>query len=144
MNEQEKRDAIVAEAMTWLRTPFHHEARVKRAGVDCANLLIATYAAVGLVPDVKPAHYPADFMFHQKEEKFLSYLLQYARPVEDGKAGDIAMFRFGKSASHGSLVLEWPTIIHAYMPEGAVVLSDATKGKLSGRFAGFYRLKEFE
>jgi cell wall-associated NlpC family hydrolase len=30
------RAAVVAEARSWLGTPFHHQGRVKAAGVDCA------------------------------------------------------------------------------------------------------------
>ena len=30
----------VAEAMTWLGTPHHHQGRVKGVGVDCGNSMI--------------------------------------------------------------------------------------------------------
>ena len=31
---------IVTEARTWVRTPYHHQARLKGVGVDCAGLVI--------------------------------------------------------------------------------------------------------
>lgn len=39
----------VAEAMTWLGTPYHHQGRVKGVGVDCATLLCEVYKEVGLM-----------------------------------------------------------------------------------------------
>ena len=32
------RARIVAEAMTWLGTPYHHRGKLKGIGVDCAQL----------------------------------------------------------------------------------------------------------
>lgn len=34
----------VAEAITWLGTPYHHQGRVKGVGVDCGTLLCEVYA----------------------------------------------------------------------------------------------------
>lgn len=142
--EAEQRATVVAEARSWLRTPWHHEARVKDAGVDCANFLIGVYAACGLAPEFTPEQYPPDWMLHRDEEKFLKHLLQYTRPVEEGLPGDIAMFRFGRTVSHGAIVVDWPTVIHAYYDERMVVLTDvSTSPRLTGYFAGFYRLKEW-
>jgi cell wall-associated NlpC family hydrolase len=142
MTEIEERQAVIAESRTWLRTPWHHEARRKGAGVDCANYLIGVYAACELVPEFQPEHYPSDWMLHRSEQKFLHYLLQYARPVAEGKPGDIAMFSFGRTDSHGAIVVAWPRIIHAYRPERGVVLTDVS-GALADRFAGFYRLNRW-
>ena len=144
MTVAEQRAAVVAEAHAWLRTPWHHEARVKGHGVDCANFLIGVYAACGLVEEFTPEQYPPDWMQHRSDEKFLRYLLQYTRPVEQALPGDIAMFKFGRTDSHGAIVLDWPNIIHAYYDERMVVLTDVgTSPRLSEHFAGFYRLKEF-
>src|SRR5437879_1968913 len=38
-----QRQAVVDEAMTWLKTPFHHRAAVKKAGVDCACLIAEAF-----------------------------------------------------------------------------------------------------
>ena len=51
MTEQQERAAVVAEAKAWLGTPYHHRAKLKGVGVDCAQLPIAIYAAVGLNPE---------------------------------------------------------------------------------------------
>ena len=35
--ELAQRLAVVAEAESWLGTPYHHEARIKGHGVDCVE-----------------------------------------------------------------------------------------------------------
>lgn len=140
-----KREAVIAEALTWLETPFHHEARVKGAGVDCANLLIAVYAAAGVIPSIDLGHYPADWHLHRGEKLFLQILMQYADPVDTPEPGDIAMFTYGHQEAHGSIVIDWPkTIIHAWADIRKVCLSDASSGPLAKRLAGFYRVKGIE
>ena len=34
-----QRQRVVAEAETWLRTPYHHMGRIKGGGIDCPTLL---------------------------------------------------------------------------------------------------------
>lgn len=140
------RDKIIAEAMTWLRTPWHHEARVKGAGVDCAQFLIAVYAAVGLIPDIKTDHYPPDWHLNQGEQRFLECLMRYADPVESPLPGDVAMFQYGRHAAHGSIVTDTagPAIIHAWRDERMVTITDLTVSPLRERLAGFYRLRGIE
>jgi NlpC/P60 family putative phage cell wall peptidase len=133
------REKIVAEAQSWLGTKWHHEGRVKGAGVDCAQFLIGVYVAAGLVPEFQTSHYPPDWHLHRDERRFLSYLLQYAVPVgadDTPQPGDIVMFRYGRHAAHGSIVIGWPVIIHAWRDVGAVTLTDVSVSPL-----GAYRLK---
>ena len=139
------RKDVIAEAMSWLRTPWHHQARVKGAGVDCAQFLAGVFGNLGLVPALDLGHYPPDWPLHQDRPRFLETLALYADPVaalDTPLPGDIAMFKFGRHAAHGSIVVGWPVIIHAYRDERAVVLSDvAVSPALTERFAGFWRLR---
>lgn len=138
------RTDIVTEALTWLGTPFHHAARLKGCGVDCANLLLAVFSAVGLVPNVPLDAYPMDWHLHNDEPRFLHTLALYAYPLprEAGaRPGDIAMFQYGRHAAHGAIVTAWPQIIHAWADQGRVVLSDVDSGPLSARFAGLWRVR---
>lgn len=138
MTEAEQRAAVVAEARTWLGTPYHHAAGVKRAGVDCAFLLIRVYAAVGLIETFDPRPYPADWHLHRDQERYLGWVHQYARPVPAPLPGDIVLFKFGRCVSHGAIVVDWPTVIHAYRSEG-VVLAVAGKEPIPDeRIAGFF------
>ena len=137
----EIRQRIVEEARSWLRTPWHHEARVKGVGVDCAQFLIGVYANVGLVEEFSTEHYPPDWHLHRDEPLFLQYLRQYAVETEEPLPGDVAMWNFGRHEAHGSIVIAWPLIIHAYKEERAVSLTDVSTSPLRRRLAGFYRLK---
>ncbi len=39
---------VVRVARTWLGTPYHHQGRVKGAGVDCAGLSVGVAKELGL------------------------------------------------------------------------------------------------
>ena len=136
--------AIVSEALSWLETPFHHAARLKGCGVDCANLLVGVFAAVGLAPNVALADYPQDWHIHNDEPRFLQILAQYADQLPDGEPaqpGDIVMFKYGRHAAHGAIVIAWPQVIHAWKDVGRVVLTEADSGPLANRFASLWRVR---
>lgn len=134
----ELRQAVVAEAESWLGTPFHHEARVKGAGVDCLMLLAEVYERAGVIEHAKPPHYPPDWHLHQGAERYMDGLLGYAQPIFGPPGpGDVALFRFGRTYSHGAIVVEWPKLIHAYWQIG-VVHGDATQYPLKDRAVRFF------
>ena len=137
--ETQQRAAVVEEAYTWLRTPYHHAARVKGGGVDCGMLLAEVFERAGVMPRVEPESYPADWAVHQGGERFLALVQQHAHQVDEPQPGDIALFRWGRCLSHGSIVIRWPLIIHAYVHAGEVVLDDAQgNADLARRLAGFW------
>lgn len=133
MTEAELRAAVVDAARGWLGTPWHHMARVRGAGVDCAQLLMATYSDAGLITPFQHDPYPPDWMLHRDEERLLGIVQQYADEVDVPRPGDIVLFRFGRCFAHGGIVVEWPLVIHAYRVEREVVWGDATQGLLADR-----------
>jgi cell wall-associated NlpC family hydrolase len=134
-----RRAAVVAEAISWLGTPFHHEARVKGAGVDCAMLLCEVYARAGLVGRIDVPHYPPDWHLHRDVERFLALLAAHAREIAGPpEPGDVALFRFGRCFSHGAIVTAWPRLIHANFAARAVTWGAATLAPLAGREARFF------
>lgn len=147
------RKQIVDEALTWVGTPYHHQGRLKCVGVDCAMILCEVYETVGLIPHVDPTPYPIDFMMHNSDEKYLSWLMKYGSSVtsltshdqsHDGpQPGDIALYRFGRCISHAAIVIGWPMVVHAVRGEG-VVIGNGESGSLSGRIAGFWRVRGIE
>lgn len=134
MGEAATRRLILAEARSWLGTPYHHQGFVKGAGVDCAFFLSKVYHAAGLIPDIDPRPYPPDWFFHQDAERYMGWVQRYAHPVSAPKPGDVALYKFGRCASHGAIVIEWPTIIHAVLNEGCVI-GDGTQGHFKNRLA---------
>jgi cell wall-associated NlpC family hydrolase len=131
------REALLAEGKTWLGTRWHHNARVKGAGVDCGHYIIGSYVGAGLVADFEVGSYPIDWAIHQEEERYLGWVEQYLDPVDVPLPGDVVVYRFGKCYSHGGIVVEWPLILHAYRRERAVVYGDGDRGVL-----GFEHLAE--
>jgi NlpC/P60 family putative phage cell wall peptidase len=137
MPNDPRRGAVVAEAESWLRTPYHHMARVKGAGADCLTLLAEVYEKAGVIPHVEVPFYPPDWNLHRDAERYLEGITRYAREVPFctgiGPApGDAAVFKFGRSFAHGAIVVDWPRLIHAWHKAG-VVYADATQGQLALR-----------
>jgi cell wall-associated NlpC family hydrolase len=120
-NIESERQAVVAEARSWLRTPYHHMGRVKGGGVDCATLLAEVYARAGVAPALEIPFYPPDWHLHRNAERYLEFILGHAQEIAGLPApGDVALWRFGKCFSHGGIVVDWPLIIHAYSGKGCV------------------------
>jgi cell wall-associated NlpC family hydrolase len=166
-----EREAVVAEARQWLRTPYHHMGRVKGAGVDCATLLAEIYARAGVVSPVAIPFYPPDWHLHREAERYLGFVLEHAQelsppsltlPLKGGGdswsgglaplPADIALWRFGRCFSHGAIVIDWPVVIHAYAGKGCI-LEDASRarwlsqigerGGAQPRPVKFFRLKRW-
>jgi NlpC/P60 family putative phage cell wall peptidase len=136
--ENDRREAVVAEAESWIGTPFHHAARVKGAGVDCLMLLAEVYERAGIAPRIEPPFYVPDWHMHRDAERYLEGLLPYAHEIEGPPLpGDIALFKFGRTFSHGAIVVEWPRVVHAYWAIG-VVWGDATLFPLRDRPVRFF------
>lgn len=122
----ERRAAVVEEARSFLRTPYHHQGMVKGAGVDCLTLLILVYRKVGIVAfDFDPGNYSAEWFLHRSDEMYLEGVQKHARQVEVPQIGDVAMYRLGRTVSHGVIIVDTaPELygIHASRPARNVEL----------------------
>ena len=137
MTENEQRDLVVKEALSWIGTPYHHQAMIKGVGVDCAMILIGVYKNCGLIDKVELPEYSTQWHLHRDEEKYLKTIREYLKPTQEPKKGDVALFKFGRTVSHSAIVIDYPTVVHAYNRVG-VILDDMTNGKLKDRLYGFY------
>jgi cell wall-associated NlpC family hydrolase len=129
---QASRDAVVAEALSWLRTPYHHRGRIKGVGVDCAQFPLQVYAACGLIELFDPGEYPPDWHLHRSEERYLNHVRSHAHESEPTELapGDFVVFRVGRCFAHGAIVVAWPRIVHALVGQ-SVLLDEATTGRLA-------------
>src|SRR5262249_4757318 len=82
-----RRAAVVAEAESWIGTPFHHAARVKGAGVDCLMLLAEVYERAGIVPHLEPPFYVPDWHLHRDAERYLEGLAPHAHEIAGPSQG---------------------------------------------------------
>lgn len=108
------RTSIVAEAMTWLNTPFHHCARVKGVGVDCVGLAVGVASSLGMeVHDVKGyPHVPINGVFiNAIREQTIEITVDEVEPA------DMLIFRFdAHEPQHIAIItrVDPIRIIHAY------------------------------
>lgn len=133
------RARVVAESGTWIGTPYHHHGCVKGVGVDCAQLLAAVYEVAGLVQHLDLGNYSPQWHLHQGEEVYLRWLKDVGAvrlaPGQSPQAGDVGVWRFGRTFSHGGIVVEGgpvPVIVHSYIRRG-VIVSRVTEEPLAGR-----------
>jgi cell wall-associated NlpC family hydrolase len=109
---------IVVQARTWLGTPFHHQARLKRVGCDCLGLIIGVVDELDL------------------KDKHGQPLAAYEVPIENAQAGDLALFNMAGNPQHLAILTDYENalgMIHCYAQARRVVehrLDDDWKNRL--------------
>ncbi len=132
----QQRADVVRAAKDWMGTPYHHQARVKGAGVDCAMFPLAVYQECGILPaDFQPPEYSMQWHLHQSEEMYLNTIEPFVREIgeRDPQPADFVIFKFGRAFSHGAIVVAWPLLIHSYIPHGVTLADALIDGQLIGR-----------
>ena len=119
------RKAFVEEALSWFGTPFVDCSDVKgpKGAVDCAMLLTRCAVDTGLVAPFDPRPYPPRWHVHRDEERFVDWLTEKlgAREIEDLRPGDIAVWKFGRTFSHGAILINSLEVVHAYWANRMVI-----------------------
>ena len=139
----EQRAMVVAEALDWVGTPYHHAARIKRVGVDCAHLLLVVFVAVGLVEDFTPEPYPHDWHLHRSEERFLAVVEQFATEITRDRLelGDVLLFRWGRTFAHGAIYIGDDRVVHANIRDGEVTIGELSRdGELFERPTRYFSI----
>jgi Cell wall-associated hydrolases (invasion-associated proteins) len=134
---------VCAIARSWLGTPYHHKGRVRGAGVDCAMFPLEVYREAGLIPDLDIPFYPQDWHLHRAEEIYLGIVQRFAVETQHAASpqpGDFVLYHFGRTWSHGAIVLDWPLIIHAVIGRGVILSDGEREGMLVGRKRRFFSL----
>ncbi len=132
---------LVRQARTWLRTPFHHQARLKGKGCDCLGLIVGVVDELGLKDKegVRLAAY--DEITYPKEpdgayliEKLTGLLAEV--PIAEAQAGDLALFKVRENPQHLAILTDYNGelgMIHCYAQARRVVehrLDDDWKSRL--------------
>lgn len=143
------REAVVAEARSWLGTPYQHQASLKGVGCDCLGLVRGVWrAVVGREPEPLPPYRP-DWAEPGGEEVLLSAARRWLSeaPVRHARAGDVLLFRMapGSPVKHAAILSEPAAgadgsgmrMIHAYW--GRTVVENGVGPWWSGRLAAAYR-----
>lgn len=132
----QQRKAVIAEAKTWLGTPFQHSQSVKGAGTDCVHMPAACYD-VALAVQIKIPYYSPQWHLHQTgpdgkhEELYLQGLIREGFvEISDGQAdvepfdpnafvdarkepGDLVIVQLGYTFCHSGIIAKWPKVIQA-------------------------------
>jgi cell wall-associated NlpC family hydrolase len=134
------RARVVAEAESWLGTPYRAAQRVKgrEGGVDCLTFVVEVYERAQVIPHYEVTFYPPDWHLHRSVERYLEGVLECAREIAGPpEPGDIVLFRYGRCFAHGGIVTHWPRLIHAWNGAG-VVPADADQPLLGRRPRRFF------
>jgi hypothetical protein len=124
-----QRAAVVAEARSWIGTPYHNCADIKGVGVDCGMLLVRVFVDSGLCAPFDPRPYPVDWHLHRSEERYLGFVFDRGREVTSAQLGDVLVLRYGRCYSHGGIVTAVSplALVHAYYPARQVVEEEVAR-----------------
>ena len=136
-------ERVIAEARSWMGTPYRHQASLMGVGSDCLGLVRGVWRGIyGAEPEaLKP--YSADWA----EAGGADALLEAARrnfiqkPIFDLADGDVILFRWKPShaAKHLGILVSEHSFIHAY--EGHSVMISALVPQWRSRIAAVFSFK---
>lgn len=133
------RQRVVESSRAWLRTPYHAHARVRGVGVDCIHLMCAVFEEVGLISPFDPGMYPISWAIHRSQELYMAGLDARANRIDQPHAGDVALFKYGRTFSHAGIVTGQGTLVHSLARLG-VIETPIDGAPLAGRPVIFYDL----
>lgn len=121
------REQVVAEARTWLGTPYHRRSAIKGVGCDCATLLYAIYRNCGVIQeDEDIGAYTDDWWSHTSEENYMLRVVRHAEKIAERvgytsdkvEPGNLLLMKAANSRvyNHGAIVTAWPRIVHCIQP----------------------------
>lgn len=153
------RDLVISAARSWLNTPYHHMAKVKGAGVDCGQLVIASFEEAGLIEAFDPGYYTCDWHLHRDEDHYIEAMERHLVRLDDSEAsinervaqnyatpspGDVLAFKVGRTFSHGGIITRWPFFIHSSLPAGIVEEIDVRNSYVADRPCRVYTFEGYE
>jgi NlpC/P60 family putative phage cell wall peptidase len=123
------RDQIVAEARTWIGTPFVHQAHLKGIGADCLGMVAGVAVALGIYPPDswatiwKPR---AGYGLVPHGGELEAVCQEYLLPLQSmPHPGDVALMRFAQEPQHLGIITPYQhgglAMVHAYSRAGRVV-----------------------
>lgn len=128
-------------ARSWVGTPFHHGARLKGIGVDCAQLVVGVHVEVGAYAEPGLEEYPAQWMLHTDDKRMEAWLERLYVRSERPRVGDLAAFHAGRAVSHAAIVVktgEVPEVVHADPRQGVTVAQLGRGHAMRSRLAGYW------
>lgn len=139
---------ILAEARTWVDTPWRHQAACKGAGVDCLHYIAAVALAFGSPEAKQFMKRPEWHNYGRHPDPAMLFggfdaLMDRVPRVDDMRPADVLIFNCGKHPMHVGFLTECGTLLHAWLPARRVVehqFDDAWRA----RVVRVYRLRGIE
>lgn len=140
------RAAIVAEAASWVGTPYRHQASLKGVGCDCLGLVRGVWRAMyGREPEIVPAYTP-DWAEAAGCETLAAAAARHMTAVTtaDAGTGDLLLFRWRDNlpAKHAAILVGPARFVHAH--QGAAVAFAALTPWWRRRLAFAFRFPEVD
>jgi NlpC/P60 family putative phage cell wall peptidase len=135
-------DEVVAEARSWIGTPYRHQASLKGAGADCLGLVRGVWRRLyGSEPEAVPPYAP-DWSGSPGDEALWEAALRHLLPVAEPGEGQVLLFRMrdGAAARHLGISAardRRASFIHAYSGHAVAenALTDAWARRIVARFS---------
>ncbi|HMS95106.1 MAG: C40 family peptidase [Tabrizicola sp.] len=135
---------ILAEARSWIGTPYRHQGSAKGLGTDCLGLLRGVWReTLGAEPEIVPP-YTEDWAEPERREVLWEAAERclLRKSLAEAEPGDVVLFRMRETsiAKHlgiQSAVHPTPCFIHAYTAHGVIEspLSRPWQRRIVARFA---------
>ena len=129
---------IVEKAREYLGTPFHHQARLKKVGVDCIGLIVCVANELGFsIEDCTTySRKPSDVLLLQEMRFKLDEI-----PKEEAGFADVLLFWISRTSLRPQHIAYKTDIglIHTWAHAGKVV--ETPMGNWDRRICGAFRLK---
>lgn len=140
------RQDIIAEARSWIGTPYRHQASLKGVGCDCLGLIRGVWRnVIGDEPERAPPYAP-DWAEAARGEPLAEAAARHLRPIacDQFVAGDVLLFRWREqlAAKHLAIVSAPDLMVHAH--DGACVAEVALAPWWRRRIAYAFRFPGLE
>lgn len=131
---------IIRTARSWLRTPFHHQGRVKGAGVDCIGLIVGVINELNLSDGNGgrlSAHDDTNYSPLPDGVRLKAMLDEHLQSImlSELAPGDIALFRFQQQPQHVGFITDRADgtlgILHCYSNSEFVIEHRLNEGWMS-------------
>lgn len=133
------RERLIAEARTWLGTPFHHQARKKGVGVDCVGLIVKAATAAGFPlrdhAERNYSRYPLAQRLIAKECDAQMAPI----PFDERQVGSVILFWVHRARlpQHIAFLTSRDAMLHAWSDAGRVVEHDIDNYWMSRIYATY-------
>lgn len=130
---------VIAEALTWVGTPWRHQACLKGVAVDCIGLIAGVALACGSADAQRFMDTPACRNYGRTPDPtvLLAACAEFMDPTDAPVPGDVLVLRFEIEPMHFAFLMPAGYILHAWSSFGVVHhrYNDTWRGRTLGAWS---------